>query len=81
MHIEHHPLIKEFPEHRERIHELKQSNNHFAKLADQYEEVDKHICRAEDSPEGYDNQHMHELKSERLKLKDEMFRILEGEAA
>ncbi len=81
MHVEHHPLIKEFPEHRERIHTLKLSNTHFAKLADQYEDVDKHICRAEDSPEAFDDAHMHQLKSERLRLKDEVFKVLESEAA
>ena len=76
MHVEHHPLIKEFPELRERIHDLKMNNAHFAKLAEQYEEVDKHICRAEDSPEGYSDQHMHELKAERLRLKDEVYKAL-----
>lgn len=78
MHVEHHPLIKEFPEHRERIHTLKTSNVHFAKLADQYEEVDKHICRAEDGAEGYDDDHMHRLKAERLRLKDEVFKALQA---
>lgn len=76
MHVEHHPLIKEFPEHRERIHSLKQADAHFAKLADKYEEVDKHICRAEDSPEGFSEHHMHELKAERLRLKDEVYKVL-----
>ena len=80
MHVEHHPLIKEFPEHRERIHELKINNAHFAKLADQYEEVDKHICRAEDAPEGHDETHMHKLKAERLRLKDEVYKALEAVA-
>lgn len=77
MHVEHHPLIKEFPEHRERIHALKVSDTHFARLAEQYEEVDKHICRAEDAAEGHDEEHMHKLKSERLRLKDEVFKVLQ----
>jgi uncharacterized protein YdcH (DUF465 family) len=73
MHVDHHPLVKEFPEMRERIHTLKSSSTHFANLADQYEEVDKHICRAEDSPEGYADGHMHELKAKRLHLKDLLY--------
>jgi uncharacterized protein YdcH (DUF465 family) len=77
MHVEHHPLIKEFPEHRDRIHSLKLSNAHFAKLADQYEEVDKHICRAEDAAEGHDEAHMHKLKAERLHLKDQVLKVLQ----
>ena len=78
MHVEHQPLIKEFPEHRDRIHSLKLSNTHFAKLADQYEEVDKHICRAEDAAEGHDEAHMHKLKAERLHLKDEVLKVLQA---
>jgi uncharacterized protein YdcH (DUF465 family) len=39
--MEHHPLIKEFPEHKEKIHELKVNNNHFRKLAFEYEGIDK----------------------------------------
>lgn len=78
MHVEHHPLIKEFPEHRERIHSLKVSDSRFARLADEYEEVDKHICRAEDGAEGYDDDHMHKLKADRLRLKDEVFKALQA---
>ncbi len=73
MHVDHHPLVKEFPEMRERIHTLRSSSTHFANLAEQYEEVDKHICRAEDSPEGYAEGHMHELKAKRLHLKDLLY--------
>lgn len=76
MHIDHHPLITEFPEMRERIHALKSTSAHFANLAEQYEEVDKHICRAEDSPEGYADGHMHELKAKRLHLKDLLYKEL-----
>lgn len=76
MHIDHHPLIKEFPELRERIHALKSASAHFANLADQYEEIDKHICRAEDSVEGYVDAHMHELKAKRLQLKDAIYKHL-----
>ena len=78
MHVEHHPLIKELPEHRDRIHSLKLSDAHFAKLADQYEEVDKHICRAEDAAEGHDEAHMHKLKAERLHLKDQVLKVLQA---
>lgn len=78
MHVDHHPLIKEFPEHRDRIHDLKLNNAHFARLAEEYEEVDKHICRAEDAAEGYDEAHMHKLKAERLRLKDEVYKVLQA---
>ena len=80
MHVDHHPLIAEFPEFRERIHSLKISSLHFANLAGQYEEVDKHICRAEDSAEGYSDTHMHELKTKRLHLKEELYKELSKES-
>ncbi len=78
MHVEHHPLIKEFPELKDKIHELKLNDNHFARLAGEYEELDKQICRAEDSPEGHDDAHMHQLKAERLRLKDQLYALLNG---
>ena len=43
MPLTHHPLVKEFPEYKEQIHNLKMTNNHFSKLMKEYEEVDKHI--------------------------------------
>lgn len=36
MTIEHHDLVHEFPQLRDRIHELKTSNTHFRKLFDEY---------------------------------------------
>ena len=40
-------LLHELPEHKETIHELKLSNNHFAKLFNQYHESDHEIHRIE----------------------------------
>ncbi|WP_440616863.1 YdcH family protein [Cysteiniphilum sp. 6C5] len=45
--LEHHPLVKEFPEHAEIIHNLKETDNHFNKLFDEYEALDKEIFRIE----------------------------------
>ena len=40
MKIEKHDLVHELPEYRDQIHTLKTSNNHFARLFDQYHDVD-----------------------------------------
>ena len=48
---EHHDLVHELPEFREKIHELKVSNNHFAKLFDEYHEVDHEVRRIEQEVE------------------------------
>ena len=37
MSIQHHPLVTEFPDHRDTIHTLKQENAHFRKLMEEYE--------------------------------------------
>ncbi len=74
--MEHHPLIKEFPEYRDRIHELKISNNHFRKLAFEYEGIDKAIVRAEQGLENLGDVYLENLKKERLLLKDLLYAML-----
>ncbi len=69
--LEHHPLIKEFPELRHQLHELK-TDAHFAKLMDKYEALDKEIFNMESSGEFTDSQ-VENLKKERLNLKDEIY--------
>ncbi len=48
---EKHDLIHELPEHKERIHQLKISDEHFAKLFDEYHELDHEILRMEEGIE------------------------------
>ena len=76
MPLTHHPLINEFPEHKDTIHRLKMENAHFHKLMDKYEEVDKHIFRIEDGEEPTEDAYVEGLKKERLALKDEIFKML-----
>ncbi|MGB5677189.1 MAG: GTP-binding protein, partial [Gammaproteobacteria bacterium] len=45
---EKHDLIHELPEHKERIHQLKISDEHFSKLFDEYHELDHQILRMEE---------------------------------
>ena len=75
MTVEHHPLIKDFPELRERIHALK-SDNHFAKLEKQYEDIDKQIVRVENGIERTDEAALDQLKQQRVHLKDQIYRLL-----
>lgn len=44
---EKHDLLHELPEYKERIHELKISNHHFAKLFNEYDELDHLVRRCE----------------------------------
>ncbi|MGQ4002808.1 DUF465 domain-containing protein [Francisellaceae bacterium CB300] len=74
--LEHHPLMKEFPEYKERMHELKLKNRHFDSLIEKYEALDKHVFRVESEEEVLDDVSLENLKKERLKLKDEIYAMI-----
>ena len=74
--VEHHPLIQEFPELREKIHALKMSDKHFSNLFEEYEIVDKAVVRIENGIEPNTDDHLEEQKKIRLHLKDKLYAIL-----
>jgi hypothetical protein len=76
---EKHDLIHELPEYKDRIHELKMSNNHFAHQFDKYHEVDHEVIRIEEGIETTSDEYLEELKKKRLALKDELFEMLKAE--
>jgi hypothetical protein len=80
MHVEHHPLSKDFPELRTALHELRVNDADFARLADEYERVDKRICRVEDGIEVLADDALSSLKQTRVELKDEVARRLSASA-
>ena len=73
-----HELAEEFPEYVEKIHELKMSHAHFAKLFDEYHEINRAIHRAETDIEPTDDFHMEDMRKTRLRLKDEIYGMLTG---
>ncbi|MCY1550454.1 hypothetical protein D9M68_867100 [compost metagenome] len=80
MHVEHHPLIKDFPELRSALHELRLADPDFARLASEYEALDKRICRIEDGAEPLAAAALSSLKQQRVALKDEVARRLKRSA-
>ncbi|MCJ8170604.1 YdcH family protein [Atopomonas sediminilitoris] len=76
MHVEHHPLINDFPELRAELQALRANDQHFARLAGEYEALDKQICRIEDGVELLDDAALTELKTERVQRKDELAGLL-----
>lgn len=76
MPIEHHDLQHDFPEFHDRIHALKTSNTHFAKLFDEYHEVDRAVRRIEQEIETPSDAYTEELKMRRVRLKDELYSML-----
>ncbi|MEZ5892190.1 MAG: YdcH family protein [Parvularculaceae bacterium] len=71
-----HELAEEFPEHTARIHALKQDNAHFARLADQYHEINRQIHRLETRVETSSELREEDLRKQRMRLKDEIAAML-----
>lgn len=78
MKIDKHDLIHELPEYREQIHALKTANQHFARLFEQYHDVDHEVRRIEEGAENTSDDYLEERKKVRLALKDEMFAMLKA---
>ncbi|WP_296270184.1 YdcH family protein [Pseudomonas sp. UBA6323] len=76
MHVDHHPLIHDFSEDREALQRLRQEDALFARQAEEYEALDKRICRIEDGIELLDDVSLQALKLNRVALKDELARQL-----
>lgn len=70
-----HSLAVEFPELAKVIHDLKMNNQHFAHLLERYDAIDMQITRDEERIEPHSDDMMHELKQQRLKLKDELYQM------
>jgi len=78
MGLEHHDLAHEFPEYKERIHDLKVSDAHFRKLFDEYDQVTTRVEALEKQESPVTDESMEELKKQRLALKDELYSMLKG---
>ena len=76
MALEKHDLLHEFPESKETIHQLKMENNHFARLFNEYHEVDHEVHRIETNAETTSDEYLEGRKKERLRLKDELFSMI-----
>lgn len=76
MSVVHHDLIHEFPELKDRIHELKVSDAHFRGLFDEYHELTRSIEKMEDEVTPVATSTEEEAKKRRLHLKDELYRLL-----
>jgi uncharacterized protein len=71
-----HELAEEFPNHTGKLHDLKLSNAHFAKLADQYHEINREIHRIESGVEPASDERSTNLRKQRLHLKDQIAALL-----
>ena len=71
-----HDLVHELPEFRDAIRDLKMNDRHFAKLFEQYHEVDHEVHRIEQGVETPSDEYTEEQKKQRLHLKDQLHAML-----
>lgn len=76
---ENHSLIHEFPEFKDVIVTLSQSNESFAKQTKKYNVLDKEIRKLELNGAPIDDDAMHQLKHDRALLKDYLYQCLVAE--
>ncbi len=73
-----HELAAEFPDLKDRIHEMKVNNAHFARLFDEYHTVNREVHRIEAGGITTGDTQFEELKLKRLNLKDELYKLLQA---
>jgi uncharacterized protein YdcH (DUF465 family) len=73
---EKHDLIHELPEYKDDIHYLKMNNHYFARLFNEYHELDHEVLRIEEGVETPSDEYLELQKKKRLCLKDELFTML-----
>lgn len=71
-----HELAEEFPEYKDKIHDLKMNDAHFARLFDEYHEVNREVHRVETLIEPASQVREEDLRKRRMVLKDEIYAML-----
>ena len=72
----HHPIVREFPQHRDTIRHLKGSDLKFRKAFDEYHSVDDAIYRIEEEIDFATDQEIEDLKLKRARLKDWIYHAI-----
>jgi len=71
-----HDLHHEFPEYKNKIHELKIHGGHFKRLFDEYNELAHKMVRIQQEIETPSDEVVEGLKVQRLHLKDQLYSML-----
>lgn len=71
-----HELHAEFPQHAELLHQLKMTDAHFKRIAEQYHELNREIHRIEAEVEAASDARLEDLKKQRLAMLDEVAEML-----
>ncbi|WP_199259599.1 YdcH family protein [Paracoccus binzhouensis] len=76
-----HAIHEEFPNDAERIHALKVSDPHFARLLEEYDAINDQVFGAESRHTPMSDEAETELRRKRAALKDEIARMLSAAGA
>lgn len=71
-----HELHEAFPDQADKVQTLKASDPHFARLADEYHDLNRAIHRAETDVAPTDDLHMADMRKQRLHLLDQIAAML-----
>ena len=71
-----HDIYHEFPEHQDQIDKLKETDPTFAKLFNEYTEINREVIRIEQLVEPRSHEFFEGLKKKRLLCKDKIYNIL-----
>jgi len=71
-----HELHEEFPDFAEKMRILKQTDAHFAKLSDEYHNLNRAVHRAETNVEPIESLTELDMRKRRGVLKDQIYRML-----
>lgn len=69
-----HDLYEDFPEKAEAIRALKAQDAHFARMVEEYHEINRAVHRAETRVDVISTEHETELRQKRMKLKDQIWK-------
>lgn len=71
-----HELAEEFPDKLDAMQELKRTDGHFRKLAEDYHTVNRAVHRAETNIEPMTEEAEQDLRRQRMQLKDQIAAML-----
>lgn len=76
-----HELAEEFPELADQMAAMRQSDAHFAKLSDEYHTLNRALHRAETDVEPTSDDHMVDMRKQRMALKDQIYSYIKESTA
>ncbi|MBJ3764493.1 YdcH family protein [Maribius pontilimi] len=74
-----HELARDLPSNVVQLKSLRNSNRHFLRLCEAYQEVNRAIRRAETHVEPTSDEHLSEMRRRRVRLQDDIARWLSQE--